>query len=94
MDQLTPVVAAPPNGRPERQTTGADSEPATTNRVNRTWTWPAWPALVVPVLLLVAVGILAGRLLGATVALPLTGRQATAVIPFGDSAFLGVKWRN
>ena len=28
-----------------------------------------------------------GPLLGATVALPITGRQATSVIPFGDSAF-------
>jgi hypothetical protein len=27
VDQLTPVVAAPPNGRAERHTAAADSEP-------------------------------------------------------------------
>ena len=59
MDQLTPVVAAPPQRRPERQATVADREPVITDRVNRTWTWPSRLALVVLGLLLVAVGILA-----------------------------------
>ena len=59
MDQLTPVVAASPPGRTERQANTAETERVTTNSVKRTRTGPTRLALVVLVLLLVAVGILA-----------------------------------